>query len=78
MNSGANILKNLCILILAFGICSNAFASEKPSVLFINIDDLNDWNEVLGGHPQAITPNMKRLADMGTTSHPFQAALVMR
>lgn len=39
----------------------------KPSVLFVNIDDLNDWNEVLGGHPQAITPSLKKLAARGTT-----------
>lgn len=32
------------------------------NVLFIAIDDLNDWVGALGGHPQAITPNMDRLA----------------
>lgn len=38
----------------------------KPNVLFIAIDDLNDWVGCLGGHPQAITPNMDRLASQGT------------
>ena len=38
----------------------------KPNVLFIVIDDLNDWVGCLGGHPQAITPNMDRLASRGT------------
>lgn len=37
----------------------------RPNVLFISIDDLNDWVEPLGGHPQARTPNMTRLADQG-------------
>lgn len=37
----------------------------KPNVLFIAIDDLNDWVGCLGGHPQAITPNMDRLAARG-------------
>lgn len=37
-------------------------AVTKPNVLFISIDDLNDWIEPLGGHPQAKTPNMNRLA----------------
>jgi arylsulfatase A-like enzyme len=40
-------------------------ASGGPNILFIAMDDLNDWNEPLGGHPQAITPNLKRLADSG-------------
>ncbi|MFC1782662.1 sulfatase-like hydrolase/transferase [Planctomycetota bacterium] len=34
----------------------------KPNVLFISLDDLNDWIEPLGGHPQAKTPNLVRLA----------------
>jgi arylsulfatase A-like enzyme len=34
----------------------------QPNVLFISIDDLNDWIEPLGGHPQAKTPNFNRLA----------------
>jgi arylsulfatase A-like enzyme len=46
--------------------CSDClFAGEKPNVLFIAIDDMNDWTGLLGGHPQAITPNMDRLADRG-------------
>ncbi len=35
---------------------------EKPNVLFISLDDLNDWIEPLGGHPQARTPNLIRFA----------------
>ena len=35
---------------------------SPPNVLFISIDDLNDWIEPLGGHPQADTPNFNRLA----------------
>ncbi len=38
----------------------------KPNVLFIAIDDLNDWVGCLGGHSQAITPNIDRLAARGT------------
>ena len=37
----------------------------RPNVLFIAIDDLNDWTGFLGGHPQAKTPNMDRLARRG-------------
>lgn len=35
---------------------------ERPNVLFIAVDDLNDWIGCLGGHPQTITPNFDRLA----------------
>ncbi len=38
---------------------------EKPNILLIAVDDLNDWIGVLGGHPQAKTPNMDRLAQRG-------------
>ena len=38
----------------------------KPNVLFISIDDLNDWIEPLGGHAQAKTPNLTRLAKRST------------
>lgn len=38
-----------------------------PDVLFIAVDDLNDWVGVLGGHPQTKTPNIDRLAAQGMT-----------
>jgi arylsulfatase A-like enzyme len=40
-------------------------ASRPPDILFITVDDLNDWVGPLLGHPQALTPNMDRLADRG-------------
>ena len=40
-------------------------AQQKPNVLFIAIDDMNDWTSFLDGHPQAITPHMDRLAQEG-------------
>jgi len=45
-------------------------AAEKktpPNILFISIDDLNDWPAFLKGHPDAKTPNMDRLAKRGTS-----------
>lgn len=36
--------------------------TEKPNVLFIICDDLNDSVEGMGGHPQALTPNIDRFA----------------
>jgi hypothetical protein len=43
----------------------NSNATEptpRTNILFIAVDDLNDWVGVLGGHPQAVTPNMDALA----------------
>ncbi|WP_146452821.1 sulfatase [Bythopirellula polymerisocia] len=34
---------------------------ERPNVLLIIVDDLNDWIGEMGGHRQAITPNLDRL-----------------
>ncbi len=39
-------------------------AAGKPNILFVIVDDLNDWVGWLG-HPQARTPNMDRLAHTG-------------
>ena len=36
--------------------------SQRPNVLFISVDDLNNWIEPLGGHPQAKTPNLLKFA----------------
>lgn len=41
-------------------------AQAKPNVLFIPVDDLNDWIGCLGGNPDVRTPNFDRLAAMGT------------
>mgnify|MGYP001292601822 CR=1 FL=1 len=38
---------------------------KKPNILLIAVDDLNDWIGVLKGHPQALTPNIDRLANEG-------------
>ena len=40
--------------------------AERPNVLLLTVDDLNDWVGALGGHPQAKTPNIDRLAARGT------------
>ena len=42
-------------------------APRRPNVLFIAIDDQNDWVGHLGGHPLAKTPHLDRLAARGTS-----------
>lgn len=50
-----------------FAIGKNPPATRRPNVLFIAIDDQNDWVGPLGGHPLVKTPHMDRLAARGTT-----------
>lgn len=57
------IKKTLIILMLI--VIFAPVKAEKPNVLFIAVDDLNDWIGCMGGHPQTITPNMDRLAAEG-------------
>ena len=45
---------------------ANFAAEKKPNVLFIAIDDQNDWIGYLGGHPMVKTPHIDRLAKRGT------------
>lgn len=67
-----------CILIQAFSDDRTALAQDtkpanattaspkiepqRPNVLFLAVDDLNDWTGCLGGHPQTSTSNIDRLA----------------
>ena len=70
MNTRFIPLKSLSLIgLLAFLSVSSVFSQsdQRKNVLFISIDDLNDWVSFLGGHPQAITPHMERLANRGVT-----------
>jgi len=40
-------------------------AASRPNVLFVAIDDLNDWVSCLDGHPQIHTPHLDALAARG-------------
>ncbi|MFN7139573.1 MAG: sulfatase [Limisphaerales bacterium] len=46
---------------------SVAANTNKPNVLMIITDDLNDWIGPMKGHPQAKTPNLDKLAARGIT-----------
>ena len=56
------ILTFLCFLLL---VCPGFAKDKPPNVLFLAVDDLNDWVGCLGGHPQAKTPNIDKLARKG-------------
>jgi arylsulfatase A-like enzyme len=54
----------LAALILMLG---SRLDAGQPDILFIAVDDLNDWTGHLAGHPQAKTPNIDRLVARGMT-----------
>ena len=60
-------------LLIAFTVLFNIVCSgqndipEKPNVIFIAVDDLNDWVGYLGGHPQSKTPNIDKFAKKGVS-----------
>jgi len=54
-------LTMICVFIVPLNLHA-AGTHQKANVLFIAIDDQNDWTGCLGGHPNAKTPNIDRLA----------------
>ncbi len=56
-------------LLFSWFLISPAFAAEnkKPNILFIAIDDQNDWVGHMGGHPLVKTPYLDKLAARGTS-----------
>jgi arylsulfatase A-like enzyme len=55
----------LVCLLCSAGSVSVAQSAERPNVLFIAVDDLNDWIGCLGGHPDGSSPNIDALAKRG-------------
>ncbi len=63
-------MRKLLSPILILYLCTiqiHASAQVQPNIIFIICDDLNDWVEGFGGHPQTITPNIYALEQLGTT-----------
>lgn len=55
----------LAILLLLCSTLVNAQQKKQYNVLFIAVDDLNDWVAAYGKHPGVKTPNIDRLAKQG-------------
>jgi hypothetical protein len=58
-------MKPFLISVLSSFLVLTALGEDRPNVLFIAVDDLRDWARHLGGHPNAKTPNIDRLAKRG-------------
>jgi arylsulfatase A-like enzyme len=56
----------LAFIALAFSLMLNSSFAAQPNVLFIVIDDMNDYPGFMDAYPDALTPNMDALADSGT------------
>lgn len=41
--------------------------ADKPNIIIITYDDMNDWVSNLQGQPQSLTPNLDSIAKLGTT-----------
>ncbi len=59
-------LSLLIVLWLSHGpiACANVDA-KRPDIVFVIVDDLNDWLGCLGGHPDANSPHIDALAASG-------------
>ena len=64
-----NLLKRLIVLLVmlipASGAATGQAAEQNPDIVFIIVDDLNDWLGCLQGHPDARSPNIDALAASG-------------
>ena len=52
----------LKVIALVLICTADALAASRPNVLFLAVDDMNDWIGCLETTPRAHTPNLDRLA----------------
>ncbi len=60
------MIRILCTLLLVGLAFESSVYGKQPNVLFIAIDDQNDWIGCLDGHPLVKTPHIDQLASRGT------------
>ena len=58
-------LARLTLPFVLLFVCCHTRAADRPNVILIICDDLNDYIEGYAGHPNSLTPNMARLARSG-------------
>ncbi len=73
MNRPRLLMRLPLILLISAMLCLVTQRAEgvggdrRPNVLFIAVDDLNNWVGHLGRHPNVKTPNIDRLAKRGVS-----------
>lgn len=67
MLTNKNLFSSLIVILILFFSSFHSFAQEKKkyNVLFIAVDDLNDWIGPLDGYKGVKTPNIDKLAKQG-------------
>jgi len=65
-------MKNILFYVLGLGLlilvngtlssCNSVKSDTPPNVVFIFLDDLNDWALHPKGHPETLVPNIDKLA----------------
>jgi len=57
------------LLVLSLASCGRQGPAiiERPNILIISLDDMNDWIGPMGGHPQALTPSLDSFAETALT-----------
>ena len=58
-------MRILAALLLLLALTATLHATEKPNVLFIAIDDMNDWTTLFNPENPIQTPNLVKLAKRG-------------
>jgi arylsulfatase A-like enzyme len=66
------ILIQISIVLLTLNACKEEnhlkeATNRKNNILFISVDDLNDWVGYTGKYPISVTPNIDKLASQGTS-----------
>ncbi|MBC8046641.1 MAG: sulfatase-like hydrolase/transferase [Fimbriimonadaceae bacterium] len=61
------LLRKFSAVIYAIILVSTTTAQTQPNIVFVTIDDLNDYVQGFDGHPQVETPNLYELAQKGVT-----------
>ena len=61
-------IKFICLFtFLCLGCDQYKSGNKMPNIVLIMTDDLNDYPQIFNGHPQAKTPNIKKLANSGVS-----------
>jgi len=62
----SNLIQRLSFTFSLFSLLSTTgIANDKPNILFITIDDMNDWTTVFDKSNPIKTPNLEKLASRG-------------